>query len=58
MSASDIYSTSAVKHALAIMDKERHNFMQLFDDIKGFDIHCNLHLAIASISSALDTGML
>ena len=57
-SASDNYSSHSFKKSLATLDKERHNFLQLFKDLKSGSIRCDLKLVVSTLVSAIDGTLL
>ena len=56
--ASDNYSSQSFKKSLAILDKERHNFLELFKDLESNSIRCDLKLVVSTLVSAIDGALL
>ena len=56
--ASDNYSSQSFKKSLATLDKERHNFLQLFKDLESGSIRCDLKLVVSTLVSAIDGALL
>ena len=56
--ASDNYSSQSFKKSLATLDKERHNFLQLFKDLESGSIRCDLKLVVSTLVSAIDGTLL
>lgn len=52
--ASDNYYSQSFKKSLATLDKERHNFLQLFKDLESGSIRCDLKLMVSSLVRAID----
>ena len=56
--ASDAYNSLSFKKSLAILDAERHNFLQLFTDLEAGSIECDFELAIGTIIQAIQEKLL
>ena len=56
--ASSQYHSHFYKHSLSILDRERHNLQQLFDDIKNHYIHSDPTTILAAVTDAIDGGLL
>lgn len=56
--ASDAYNSLSFKKSLAILDAERHNFLQLFADLEMGIIECDFELAIETIVQAIKGALL
>lgn len=56
--ASDAYNNQSFKKSLAILDRERHNFLQLLSDLETGAIKCDLKFAIDTITKAVQVRLL
>ena len=52
------YHSHFYKHSLAILDRERHNLQQLFDDIISHNIHSDPTTMLAAVADAINSGLL
>ena len=57
-SASSFYRRHRYKDSLTILDRERHNLQQLFDDIKNHYIHFDPTTMLLAVTDAIESGLL